>query len=67
MAGKSLQSVDRQISVASYNEQHEEGRIVDAFVPLCRGGENIRSIPVVQSSESAYNFAASRHRGKVRS
>ena len=43
----------------SANDQHEEGQIVDAFVSLCRGGENIRSIPVVQSSESTYNFVSS--------
>ena len=66
-SAESEKSVDRQISVASHNEQrsstneqHEEGQIVDAFVPLCCGGENIRSIPVVQSSESAYNFVSSR-------
>ena len=56
--------------VASHNEQRSstndqlEGRIVDAVVSLCRGGENIHYIPVVQSSESTYNFVSSRLRGE---
>ena len=44
LTGKSVQSVDRFASSC----------------PLCRGGENIRSIAVVQYSESTYNFVSSR-------
>ena len=40
---------------------------VDTVVSLCRGGENIRSIPVVQqSAESAYTFVPSRLRDENR-
>ena len=56
-------SASRNEQRSSTNDQHE-GRIVDAVVSLCRGGENIYSIPVVQSSESAYTFVSSCLRGE---
>ena len=67
----SLRSTDSTVASSnkqrsSTNDQHDQGRIVDAVVSLCRRGENIRSIPVVQSSESTYNFVSSRLRGENR-
>ena len=57
LGGKRRRRTTSVSSVASV-VQNRPGGAKPSF-PLCPGGENIRSIPVVQSSESAYTFVSS--------